>query len=72
MSKKTGIVIFSIVETVTNAAALILWLQQVDGGLLTSNKIAAYVVWIVGFTYEHVIALNVGRGKPLLQDPDKP
>jgi len=64
-----GIVVFSLIETVVNAAALILWLQRIDGGLFTPNKVAAYVVWIVGFTIEHIVALNVGKGRGWFEFP---
>lgn len=67
-----GVVVFSLIETVTNAVALILWLQQIDGGLFTPNKVQAYIVWIVGFIIEHVVAFNVAKKRPWFSFPLKP
>jgi len=69
--RKGRIILFSVIETVTNAAALIVWLQEPEGGLVTPNKVLAYAIWIAGFILEHVIAFNTGRDYPLLKDPDQ-
>lgn len=67
-----GVIVFSLIETVTNAVALILWLQQIDGGLFTENKVQAYVVWIVGFIIEHIVAFNVSKQRPWFSFPLRP
>ena len=71
MNRLNRILVFSVLETVVNAGALIAWLTNPSGGLFTPNKILAYAIWLVGFTVEHIIAFNVGRDAPLLRDPNE-
>lgn len=64
MGPNLGVLLFSLIETGVSAAGIILW--------LSGQKLEAYIVWIVGFTLEHVVAYNVSKGRPYFQFPLKP
>ena len=70
MSRKVGITIFSLIET----AGVIVWLAilkvQIPADILT--QVIAGVALFAFYEVEHVVAFNVGRGAPLLMDPDEP
>jgi len=61
------ILIFSLVETV----AVVLWiaLAGFKTGANTNTQIAAAIVLFVFYIVEHIIAFNVGKGRPLLSFP---
>lgn len=60
MNTRLGIVLFSAIETAT----VIAWFA-----LLPSAPVTAAIVLFVGYVIEHVIALNVGKGRPFFDIP---
>jgi len=60
MNPILGIIVFSAVETVT----VIAWFA-----LLSRGAYVAAAVLFVGYLIEHVIAFNVGKGRPWLSRP---
>jgi hypothetical protein len=62
-----GIVLFSAIETATVAV----WgaLLGVGAGMEDVTKIIAIGVLFVGYTVEHVVAFNVGKGRPFFSTP---
>jgi hypothetical protein len=67
MNPFAGILIFSAVETATVAV----WgaILGVGDGLPVSLKIIATTVLFVGYTVEHIIAYQVGKGRALFSFP---
>jgi uncharacterized membrane protein len=63
VNRKIGITIFSLIETGT----VIGW----QAALAAGQPILAAIILFAGYELEHIVAFNVGRGKPLLSDPDK-
>lgn len=58
-----GIIVFTLVETVT----LVVWL--ILAGVAFNGQYLAVVALIVGLGVEHILAYNVGTGKPLFSIP---
>ena len=67
MNPFPGILLFSAIETATVAV----WgaLLGVGAGLDGSAKLIATIVLFVGYTVEHVVAFNVGKGRPFFSTP---
>lgn len=63
MTRLGGITLFSLIETGTVVA----WFA-----LIPVSPILAALVLFGGYELEHIIAFNVGRGAPILMNPDKP
>ena len=72
MKTLIGILIFSTIETATVA----IWGQVLFGAhietLALTTKLLALGILEVGYIIEHIIALNVARGQPLLSIPKVP
>lgn len=60
MNPFIGILVFSLIETVT----VIAWFAA-----LKSNNVVAAVILFVGYVIEHVVALNVSKGRPWFSWP---
>ena len=62
-----GILIFSAVETAT----VVVWAAVLDLGasLPSETKLLATGVLFVGYVIEHIIAFNVGKGRPIFSWP---
>jgi hypothetical protein len=61
MKPLVGILIFSAIETVT----VIAWFALVMAG----RPLVAAIVLFVGYVIEHIVAFNVGKGRPILSAP---
>lgn len=64
MRRIIGITVFSLIETAT----VIGWFALLSAG----HPVLAALVLFGGYEVEHIVAFNVGRGKPFFANPDKP
>jgi len=66
-----GILIFSAIETATVAvwAEILFKTVLAHFEVTLETKIIATAVLFVGYVIEHIVAFNVGKGRPLLSFP---
>ena len=63
-----GVIVFTIIEEVV----LVVWgvILELGKGLPLSTQIAAAALLLVGLFVEHLVSVNVGRKRPLLDITD--
>lgn len=63
-----GTIIFTLIEEVT----LVAWgaILELGKGLSLQTQIIAALVLLVGLFFEHLVSVNVGRKRPLLDTSD--
>lgn len=54
--------------TVIELVTLVVWLIQ--AGVPFNGKYVAAIVLAIGLFFEHLVSVNVGRGRPLLDTKD--
>jgi len=66
MNTLFGIVLFSIIES----AVVILWASLVfKSEVFTGQQVLGAIVFVIGYTIEHIVAYNVGKGRPFFSWP---
>lgn len=67
MNPLPGIVLFSLIETLT----VVLWAKVLGLGkdLSLSTQLVAIAVLAIGYVIEHIVAFNVGKGRPFFSAP---
>lgn len=63
MHPLAGIILFTVIETI----GLVVWL--ILAGLPFDGQIAAVIVLLVFLFFEHLVAFNVGTGRPFFEIP---
>jgi hypothetical protein len=66
MNPLIGIVVFSLIETVTVIGWAVLAFKPAS---FTQTQLLAGGVLFVGYVIEHIVAFNVGKGRPFLSRP---
>lgn len=63
-----GVIIFTVIEEVI----LVTWgaILELGHGLSLGTQILAAAILLVGLFVEHLVSVNVGRGRPLLDVED--
>lgn len=67
MSPFVGILLFSLIETLT----VIVWLALLGVSIPVSGggQLLAGIVLFLGYVIEHIVAFNVGKGRPFTSYP---
>ncbi|MGH6802587.1 MAG: hypothetical protein ACREC3_04380 [Methyloceanibacter sp.] len=67
MKTLNGVIVFTVVEWVI----LVAWgaLLELGAGLSAGTQILAAGVLLVGLFVEHLVSVNVGRGRPFFEIP---